>query len=377
MAPRRPLDAAALPAMAAVRVITRAAAGSAPVVAVCLVQAFAPRPWQLLRFAALLAHRGLRRRALLLCGAATGAPQQQQAQPGSAADVLLALPQLLFEPLAPPCLFFLVAPPVLSWLAPPLVRTAVFYRHMAPVVVGYMRTLFLDAPAAARHGGDDAGQAVWDARHEWGAQRMHAMLTDLSGFYVKVRRARRPPARITEPLEAHAQRSAAPPVPRRALTPAPRAPRGRVRQVGQVFATKAELVPAAYPRRLRALFDACQPAPWATVRRTIERELGAPLETLFAFVDPKPLATATIAQVRGAARRSKAPLSRQRARSRAPRRRQVHRGRLHDGREIVVKVQHEGMEARRPAPQLATRVAPPRFDSALTRCSTRLNPRSA
>jgi predicted unusual protein kinase regulating ubiquinone biosynthesis (AarF/ABC1/UbiB family) len=25
---------------------------------------------------------------------------------------------------------------------------------------------------------------------------------------------------------------------------------------------------------------------------------------------------------------------------------QVHRGRLHDGREIVVKVQHEGMEAR-------------------------------
>ena len=65
-----------------------------------------------------------------------------------------------------------------------------------------------------------------------------------------------------------------------------------------MFATKADLVPAAYPRRLRALFDACQPAPFAVVRRTIERELGAPLETLFAYVDPQPLATATIAQVR-------------------------------------------------------------------------------
>ena len=69
-------------------------------------------------------------------------------------------------------------------------------------------------------------------------------------------------------------------------------------QVGQVFATKAELLPPAYPRKLRALFDACTPAPFAVVRRTVERELGAPLEQLFAYVDPTPLATATIAQAR-------------------------------------------------------------------------------
>jgi ubiquinone biosynthesis protein len=65
-----------------------------------------------------------------------------------------------------------------------------------------------------------------------------------------------------------------------------------------VFATKADLVPAAYPRKLRALFDECTPAPWARIKRTLERELGAPLETLFAYIDPVPLATATIAQAR-------------------------------------------------------------------------------
>jgi len=85
-----------------------------------------------------------------------------------------------------------------------------------------------------------------------------------------------------------------------------------------VFATKADLIPPQYPRQLRRLFDACTPASFKVVRRTLERELGAPLESLFAEIDPEPLATATIAQ--------------------------VHRGRLHDGRQIVVKVQHEGME---------------------------------
>ena len=40
-------------------------------------------------------------------------------------------------------------------LAPPLVRTAVFYRHLAPVVVGYLRTLWHDAPEAARRAAPD------------------------------------------------------------------------------------------------------------------------------------------------------------------------------------------------------------------------------
>jgi hypothetical protein len=123
-----------------------------------------------------------------------------------------------------------------------------------------------------------------------------------------------------------------------------------------VFATKADLVPAAYPRMLRSLFDACTPAPFSVIRRTIEAELGAPLETLFAHVDPTPLATATIAQARAWAAgggRSVPRVAREccmdLAWALADRRcgdAQVHRGRMHDGRDIVVKVQHAGMEAR-------------------------------
>jgi aarF domain-containing kinase len=88
--------------------------------------------------------------------------------------------------------------------------------------------------------------------------------------------------------------------------------------VGQVFATKADVLPPQYPRVLRNAFDACPPAAFSTVKRTLERELGAPVETLFAHIDPQPLATATIAQ--------------------------VHAAQLHDGTRVAVKVQHDGME---------------------------------
>ena len=88
--------------------------------------------------------------------------------------------------------------------------------------------------------------------------------------------------------------------------------------MGQVFATKADVLPPQYPRVLRNAFDACPPAPFSTVRRTLERELGAPLERLFASIDPQPLATATIAQ--------------------------VHAATLQDGTRVAVKVQHDGME---------------------------------
>jgi predicted unusual protein kinase regulating ubiquinone biosynthesis (AarF/ABC1/UbiB family) len=91
-------------------------------------------------------------------------------------------------------------------------------------------------------------------------------------------------------------------------------------KIGQVFATKADLLPAAYPKSLRQLFDACSPAPYSTVLRTLRRELGADVvASSFSYIDPTPLATATIAQ--------------------------VHRAILADGSAVVVKVQHVGMEA--------------------------------
>jgi len=162
---------------------------------------------------------------------------------------------------------------------PPLVTlrsSVVFYRHAARLVAGYLLTLFREAPAAAAAlaAPPEAVEGVWTARHAWGAERVHALLVELSGFYLKV---------------------------------------------GQVFATKADLLPPAYPRALRRLFDACPAAPLWEVRRTLERELGAPLSALFASFEAAPLATATVAQ--------------------------VHRAVLADGRLVAVKVQHEGMEA--------------------------------
>lgn len=70
-----------------------------------------------------------------------------------------------------------------------------FYRHTARLVVGYLVTLFRDAPAAAlaaarnasvAQATDAAVEAVWAARHNWGAERVMRLLVDLSGFYLKV-----------------------------------------------------------------------------------------------------------------------------------------------------------------------------------------------
>ena len=93
-----------------------------------------------------------------------------------------------------------------------------------------------------------------------------------------------------------------------------------LRRLSHQFASKGDLLPPAYIRRLRTLFDKCPPASFASVKRTIERELKRPVASLFASLDPLPLATATIAQ--------------------------VHRATLFDGTRLAVKVQHRGQEAR-------------------------------
>ena len=44
--------------------------------------------------------------------------------------------------------------------------------------------------------------------------------------------------------------------------------------------------------------SAADPIPWATIRKTIQTELGQPLEDIFLRVDPVPLACASVAQAR-------------------------------------------------------------------------------
>ena len=87
-------------------------------------------------------------------------------------------------------------------------------------------------------------------------------------------------------------------------------------KLGQVLATRKDLLPPAYVASLGRLQDRTGTAPWAELQRVVEQELGAPLAELFTWVDAEPLAAASVAQ--------------------------VHAARLPGGVEVVVKIQRPG-----------------------------------
>jgi predicted unusual protein kinase regulating ubiquinone biosynthesis (AarF/ABC1/UbiB family) len=97
--------------------------------------------------------------------------------------------------------------------------------------------------------------------------------------------------------------------------------RGLAAKLGQMLSYVDGVLPeeqrAHYETALGALRAAAPRSPWSAVRSVIEAELGAPLDALFAEIEPEPFASASIGQ--------------------------VHRARLHDGRAVAVKVQHPGV----------------------------------
>ena len=82
---------------------------------------------------------------------------------------------------------------------------------------------------------------------------------------------------------------------------------------GQLLSTRPDVVPPDIIAELRGLQDDVRPFSYEEVERTIEEELGQPIERLFTEFDPQPLAAASIGQ--------------------------VHRATLPNGRRVVVKVQ--------------------------------------
>jgi ubiquinone biosynthesis protein len=87
---------------------------------------------------------------------------------------------------------------------------------------------------------------------------------------------------------------------------------------GQILSTRSDIMPPEYLEELSYLQDEVPPVSWEQAREVVETELGAPIENLFAQVDPVPIASASLAQ--------------------------VHVARLVGGEEVVVKIQRPNIE---------------------------------
>ncbi|MCB9114373.1 MAG: AarF/ABC1/UbiB kinase family protein [Caldilinea sp.] len=89
-------------------------------------------------------------------------------------------------------------------------------------------------------------------------------------------------------------------------------------KLGQMMSTRADMVGPELAEELASLQADTPADPPDVVRATIQAELGYPPEELFAWFEPTALASASVGQ--------------------------VHAARLFDGTEVVVKVQHAGIE---------------------------------
>ena len=73
---------------------------------------------------------------------------------------------------------------------------------------------------------------------------------------------------------------------------------------GQVLSTRSDILPEGVLSELQKLQDTARPMPAGVAQKIIERELGAPVDEVFASFDPVPLGSASIGQVHKAVLRS-------------------------------------------------------------------------
>ena len=88
---------------------------------------------------------------------------------------------------------------------------------------------------------------------------------------------------------------------------------------GQILSTRPDLLPLSFITELGKLVDSVSPEPWEVMRALLTHELGQEPETLFASIDPQPMASASLSQVHAAV--------------------------LPEGQNIVIKVQRPNIAA--------------------------------
>ena len=124
-----------------------------------------------------------------------------------------------------------------------------------------------------RYLGLDDGQALRSAHHTWCARQIYRTAVRLEGLFIKF---------------------------------------------GQILGSRPDLIPEEYIVVLSRLQDQVPPKPFPIMEGVLVAELGRPVEAIFAELERRPIASASLAQ--------------------------VHRGRLHDGRTVAVKIQYPGIE---------------------------------
>lgn len=88
-------------------------------------------------------------------------------------------------------------------------------------------------------------------------------------------------------------------------------------KIGQLLATRPDLISAPYVEEFQKLYDRTTPSPFEEVQRVIKEELGREIPEVFSEFDATAIASASIGQ--------------------------VHKARLRDGTLVAVKVQHVGI----------------------------------
>lgn len=89
-------------------------------------------------------------------------------------------------------------------------------------------------------------------------------------------------------------------------------------KVGQLFSTRADILPPEYVNELAKLQDQVPAFSYDQAKKILLEDLGKPVHELFYSFDPIPLAAASLGQ--------------------------VHRAKLHSGEEVVVKIQRPGLK---------------------------------